>query len=210
MYYIRSSTVVYIDTYRGRMTGQMWWCRNGKTRAQGHSGKDKQIRMSYVRYVLDLSKFTKTHLYISKQTGRTSFGIQYIIQKNNSTVNIQNLEDDIATKRQNDNSNNHTNDEQKTNVDNDEILIAQIAHIYQLETNPTTKKHEANIVTKDNDKVHSYNSVESNTMSQQDHIIQYEYLSDGCISVDTYDLFKFLKRQIKNKLQISEYIKLQR
>ena len=67
---------------------------------------------------------------------------------NNSTVNIQNFEDPIVTKWENDNSNNHTNDEQKTNVDIDKILIAQIENIYQLENNPMTNKHEVNIIKK--------------------------------------------------------------
>ena len=57
MGYIRTDTEVYINTYRGRITGRVWGHRSGGNKSVG---TNRQIGSSYVGYVLDLSKFKET------------------------------------------------------------------------------------------------------------------------------------------------------
>ena len=54
--YVRTDTKVYINTYRGRMTGRMLWYHSGKIKSVGTLGQNRQIGTSYVRYIPDLSR----------------------------------------------------------------------------------------------------------------------------------------------------------
>ena len=87
------------------------------------------------------------------------------LENSDSTVNIQNLEDaisSISTKQENDDCDNHTNDENKVCVNNEEILTVEGEGICQLEGKPATQKLEVDIVTKGKDKAHSNTSTHLN------------------------------------------------
>ena len=59
--YLQTGTEVYMNTYRGYITGRMWWCSSGQNKNVGTLTKKRQIETSYAGNVPDVSKFTETH-----------------------------------------------------------------------------------------------------------------------------------------------------
>ena len=59
MGYLRIDTGVYIDMYRDRITGRVWWYRSEKRTVE--TLEKRQNETTYVGHVPDMSKFKKAH-----------------------------------------------------------------------------------------------------------------------------------------------------